>query len=137
MSSIYRVGLGEAEDGTWKRGGRNITEHGHIVIQKLIIGGNIKAKEDVPEPVKGDMGFNRDTFTYIPAQVSGTAVGGSGSIIEGDQSMTHVYGGGDTTRTIFTTTDTAHINAHTHQGGINAGDNTGNIDVSSDQAPEE
>ena len=73
MSSIYRVGLGSAEDGTWKKGGRNVSEFGHIVIQRLIIDGVVLTKEDVPEPEKGEMGFNRDTFLYIPSDVSGTA----------------------------------------------------------------
>ena len=73
MASIYRVGLGSAVDGTWKKGGRNVSEHGHIVIQRLIIDGETMTKEDVPEPKLGEMGFNRDTFLYIPADVSGTA----------------------------------------------------------------
>ena len=83
MASIYRVGLGSAVDGTWKKGGRNVTKHGHIVVQRLIIDGETMTKEDVPEPEKGEMGFNRDTFLYIPEEVSSTASVTFGNIVEG------------------------------------------------------
>ena len=33
----YRVGFGEAADGTWMKGGWNVTVHGHKVIQRLVI----------------------------------------------------------------------------------------------------
>ena len=92
MSSIYRVGFGSAEDGTWKKGGRNVSEFGHIVIQRLIIDGVVLTKEDVPEPEKGEMGFNRDTFLYIPEEVSGTA--SSVGRVSGERGHGHSHNAG-------------------------------------------
>ena len=69
----YRVGFGDAADGTWMKGGWNVTVHGHKVIQRLVIDGAVKVKEDVPEPEKGTTTFNRDTFLYIPEELYGAS----------------------------------------------------------------